>query len=272
MNDTDNRARWDRKYREGLPSLTVPDPFFVSAYERLVERSFPNAGMALDLAAGLGRHALWLAHRGWQVNAADISEVAIGKLRQAAGQLNLKKINLFTMDAAQYEFRPAQFDLIVLFYHLDRGLFPKIVSALKPGGLFICKMPVHWDLEIPSAKANFKLLDRNEIVSLVPDLEVIDHYERPVRDRGVVEFAGKKPKGSAQAQPTPNHLDSERIVEQGTSTLPESGALFALRATVSKDGAGAGTLAPMVFGRRTICMSLNLPGDPRWFLQAKNGS
>jgi tellurite methyltransferase len=58
MDDTDNRALWDRKYEEGLPSLTKPDPFFVSAYERLVDRSFPNGGMALDLAAGLGRHAL----------------------------------------------------------------------------------------------------------------------------------------------------------------------------------------------------------------------
>ena len=191
MEDTDSRARWDRKYEAGLPSLTVPDPFFVSAYERLADRSFPNAGRALDLAAGLGRHALWLAERGWRVNAVDISEVAIGKLRQAAAELSLK-INLFTIDAAEYEFRPAQFDLIVLFYHLDRSLFPKIVSALNPGGLFICKMAAHWDLEIPPAKANSKLLDRNEIVSLVPDLEVIDHHERPVRDRGVVEFAGRR--------------------------------------------------------------------------------
>ena len=58
MDDTDNRALWDRKYGEGLPSLTKPDPFFVSAYGKLVERSFPKAGIALDLAAGLGRHAL----------------------------------------------------------------------------------------------------------------------------------------------------------------------------------------------------------------------
>jgi SAM-dependent methyltransferase len=191
MGDTDNRARWDRKYEEGLPSLTVPDPFFVSAYERLVDQSFPNAGRALDLAAGLGRHALWLADRGWRVNAVDISEVAIGKLSQAAGQLNLK-INLFTIDAAEYDFRPAQFDLIVLYYHLDRSLFPKIVSALNPGGLFICKIAADWGSEITSAKTNFKPIDRNEIVSLVPDLEVIDHHERPVRGRGVVEFAGRK--------------------------------------------------------------------------------
>jgi hypothetical protein len=58
MNDTDNRALWDRKFEEGLPSLTKPDPYFVSIYEGLVNESFPNAGRALDLAAGLGRHAL----------------------------------------------------------------------------------------------------------------------------------------------------------------------------------------------------------------------
>jgi SAM-dependent methyltransferase len=191
MEDTDNRALWDRKYEQGLPSLTKLDPFFVSAYERLVDRSFPNAGMALDIAAGLGRHALWLADRGWQVSAVDVSEVAIGKLSQAAGQLNLK-INLFAVDAAEYDFEPGGFDLIVLFYHLDRGLFPKIVSALNPGGLFVCKMAVHWGPEIAFTSANLRPLDKNELVSLVPGLQVIDHYERPVRDRGVVEFVGRK--------------------------------------------------------------------------------
>ena len=192
MKETDNRALWDRKYEEGLPSLTKPDPFFVSAYERFVDQSFPSAAMALDLAAGLGRHALWLAVRGWQVSAVDVSEVAIGKLSQAAGHLNVK-INLFAIDAAEYDFELARFDLIVLFYHLDRNLFPKIVYALNPGGLFICKMAVHWGTEIVVAKPDFKPLDKNEIVSLVPDLQVIYHQERPARNRVVVEFLGRKP-------------------------------------------------------------------------------
>src|ERR1035438_7461705 len=133
MDDTDNRAIWDRKYQEGLPSLAKPDPFFISAYERLVDRAFPNAGTALDLAAGLGRHALWLAGRAGQGRAGDGFAVAIGNLSQPAAQLNVK-IKLFAIDAAEYDFDTARFDLIVLFYHLDRALFPKVVSALKPGG------------------------------------------------------------------------------------------------------------------------------------------
>lgn len=192
MSDADKRALWNRKYDEGLPSLTKPDPYFTSAYERLVGRSFPTGGRALDLAAGLGRHALWLAHRGWQVSAVDISEVATEKLGQAASKLD-NKIHLHTMDAAKYEFGLARFDLIVLFYHLDRALFPKIVSALNPGGWFICKMPLHWAPESKSEKANLNLLGRNEILSLVRGLHVLDHCERPVRDRGVVELVGRRP-------------------------------------------------------------------------------
>jgi SAM-dependent methyltransferase len=192
MEDTDKKAHWDRKYEEGLPSLTKPDPFFVSTYERHVAPSFPNAGVALDLAAGLGRHALWLADRGWQVSAVDISSVAIGKLSQAAGRLNVK-MKFFTGDAAECKFERELFDLIVLYYHFDRSLFPKIVSALNPGGLFLCKMPVNWGTEIALARANMKLLYQDEIVSLLPGLQVIDHHERPVRDRGVVEIAARKP-------------------------------------------------------------------------------
>jgi hypothetical protein len=53
-------------------------------------------------------------------------------------------LDLFVGDAAEYRFEPARFDLIVLFYHLNRSLFPKKVSALKPGGLLISKMSLQW--------------------------------------------------------------------------------------------------------------------------------
>jgi SAM-dependent methyltransferase len=187
----DQKARWDSKYEQGLPSLTEPDPFFISAYERFVKPSFPNAGMALDLAGGLGRHALGLASRGWQVTVVDVSDVAIGKLSQAALELNVK-LELLVGDAAEFRFEPAQFELIVLFYHLDRSLFPKIVSSLKPGGLLISKMSLRWDSGGSLTTASSNPLHRNELPSLVPELDVLHHQERPVRDRGVVEFVGRK--------------------------------------------------------------------------------
>jgi SAM-dependent methyltransferase len=197
MNREEQRARWDLKYEEGLPSLTEPDPFFISAYERFVVPSFPKAGTALDLAGGLGRHSLWLAKRGWQVTVVDVSDVAIEKLSRAALDLNVN-LELLVQDASQYNFQPARFDLVVLFYHLDRGLFPEIVSALKPGGLLFSKMSLRWDagensVEGPTTVSpDSRPLHRGELPSLVPDLDVLYHQERPVRDRGVAEFVGRK--------------------------------------------------------------------------------
>ena len=76
--------------------------------------------MALDLACGLGRHALWLANAAgglW----VHLSEVAIGKLNQAAHKLNVN-LDLLVGDASEYKFGPARFDSIVLFYHADREI------------------------------------------------------------------------------------------------------------------------------------------------------
>lgn len=196
MNSEEQKAHWDLKYEQGLPSLVEADPFFISAYGQFVDQYFPNAGVALDLACGLGRHALWLASRHWRVSGVDVSDVAIGKLSQAALGLNVK-IDLFVGDAAEYKFEPTRFDLVVLFYHLDRSLFPKMVSALKPGGLLICKMSLQWDPDGGLTGVSANPLGRNELPLLVPELHVLYHEERPVRDRGVVEFIGRKSRDAA---------------------------------------------------------------------------
>lgn len=60
IDDENTGALWDLKCECGLPSLTKPDPFFLAAYGLFVDHSFPNGGTGLDLAGGLGRHALWL--------------------------------------------------------------------------------------------------------------------------------------------------------------------------------------------------------------------
>ena len=191
MSGDEQKASWDLKYEQGLPSLTKPDPFFVSAYERFVDPSSQKTGVALDLAGGLGRHAIWLASRTWQVTVVDLSEVAIGKLSQAALELNIK-LDLLVGDASEYKFEPARFDLVVLFYHLDRSLFPNIISGLKPGGLLISKMSIRWDSDGALTTVPPNSLLRNELPSLVPELHTLHHEERPVRDRGVVEFVGRK--------------------------------------------------------------------------------
>ena len=111
MKTEQQRSHWDQKYQEEMASLTKPDPFFLSAYKQFVEDLFSNASSVLDLAGGLARHALWLASRGWRVSVVDVSEVA----GQTALQLDLP-LDLFAIAATEYQFEPAKFELIVLFY------------------------------------------------------------------------------------------------------------------------------------------------------------
>jgi len=174
MDNEEQRALWDLKYEEGLPSLTEPDPFFISAYEKFVNPSFPNAGVAIDLAGGLGRHALWLASRGWQVTVVDISDEAIRKLSESALERNVK-LKLLLGNVSEYRFEPARFGLIVLFYHTDRDLSPKIVSALNPGALLLCKRSLRWTSDRSSKAVRTDPLGRDELPSLVPELQVLFH-------------------------------------------------------------------------------------------------
>ena len=188
----EQRFQWDTKYERGLPSLEKPDPFFLSAFDQFVTGLFPTGGSALDLAGGIGRHALWLAKRNWQVTVVDISEVAISKLDQKARQLDLT-LDLFALDAKEYQFKPACYDLIVMFYHFDRAICPSVLSTLKPGGLLICKSSLSWNSSEGSDPLSIGPLTKNEILSMLPGLKVMSHQERPVRNRGVVEYVGKKP-------------------------------------------------------------------------------
>jgi SAM-dependent methyltransferase len=183
-------SHWDRKYEQGLPPLENPDPFFVTAFDSFVTSSFPLGGNALDLAAGLGRHTLFLAQRKWKVTTVDISEVAIRKIGQKAQQLGVT-LDMFTLDAKHYLFASNQFDLIVMFYHFDRDLASKVLFSLKPGGLLICKSNMMWTSYEGTAPRNLQPLKNGELLSMLPGLQVLHHQERPVRGRGVVEYVGR---------------------------------------------------------------------------------
>ncbi len=50
--------------------------------------------------------------------------LVVGKLRDEARRVDLR-LDLFVADATDYDFRPARYDLILLFYHFDKSPFPK---------------------------------------------------------------------------------------------------------------------------------------------------
>ena len=125
-------AEWDERYREGNYPRTGPSELLVKTV-----RDLPH-GNALDLACGTGRHAIFLAEHGWNVTAVDSSRVAIEILQQRAGEAGVA-IDALVADLERGEFKiePDAYDLICVFYYLQRDLFSEIRAGVKPGGTVV---------------------------------------------------------------------------------------------------------------------------------------
>jgi SAM-dependent methyltransferase len=102
-------------------------------------------GRVIDLAAGEGRNALWLAERGWTATAVDFSPVAIERSRQLAEQRLGDGVDRFTGAVGDLlRLRPEQgaYDLVLLVYlHVDaekRWLILRTASQyVAPGGILL---------------------------------------------------------------------------------------------------------------------------------------
>ena len=176
------RDDWDRKYAETEQLwAATPNRTFAGEAADLPPKS------ALDLACGEGRHAVWLAKRGWRVTAVDFSEVAIGKAHARAAREGVE-VQFRTVDLLDYEPDEHVFDLVlVLFLQLPsderRLVLGRAARALAPGGTFLL---IGHDLTNltegtggPSDPA--VLYTTEDIVAELPGLK-IEKAERVLRD------------------------------------------------------------------------------------------
>jgi SAM-dependent methyltransferase len=95
-----------------------PAPELIAVLEGL------TPGTALDLAAGSGRHAIWLAERGWDVTAVDI----------AVPEKSMRQVRWIQADLEQ-GWAPFRVDLMVCWLYWQADLLPAIAAAVKPGGV-----------------------------------------------------------------------------------------------------------------------------------------
>ena len=90
-------------------------------------------GAVLDLAAGSGRHTLWLARRGHRVTAVDRDAAALQPLAGCA------EIVVADLEGAPWPLVGRRFDAVVVTNYLWRPLWPAITAALAPGGVLLCE-------------------------------------------------------------------------------------------------------------------------------------
>jgi 2-polyprenyl-3-methyl-5-hydroxy-6-metoxy-1,4-benzoquinol methylase len=193
----DERAIWNARYAEKSHASLVPDPFLVDAFDNYVTPMLGDrrGGIALDVAGGVGRHAIRLAKRGWKVTLLDISNEAIAIAKRNAEEARVE-LDLRTQSATDFFADPKlpQWDLIIVFFFLERELFPALIQQLKPGGLLIYKT---YTLELPKLRPGkgpthpMHLLKRNELLLAFSSLEVLFHRET-VKDSGIAELVARK--------------------------------------------------------------------------------
>lgn len=123
---------WDARYAAAPQWSDAPNAL---AAELL--RDLP-AGRALDVAAGEGRMALWLASQGWQVTALDFSAEGLARGRERAEQRGLA-VDWQVADATTTDLRTEHYDLVlVLYLHLPHArlvdVLQRCARAVAPGG------------------------------------------------------------------------------------------------------------------------------------------
>lgn len=155
--------------------------------------SYAKVGKALDIACGTGRNSHYLEEQGFIVDAVDLSDFALSKLK------NSKNINKIEADLDIYELEKNQYDLILNMNYLNRRYFPQIKEALKEGGVVIFEtfIVAHGDFENPSNPEY--LLQKNELLHAFIGLDIIYYEERiDVNSRGekvsIASLVAKKTK------------------------------------------------------------------------------
>ncbi len=168
---TDDRHRWNERYRVGDHASSAPSSLLTSAADLL-----PQQGLALDVAGGAGRHAVWLAERGLGVTLADVSEAALEIADRRAREANVT-LSTLRIDLESEPLPPGPWALIVAFHYLHRPLFRAFPGALAPGGVLFFVQPTVRNLERHARPSRRFLLEEGEAPGLLAGLEILRYEE-----------------------------------------------------------------------------------------------
>lgn len=129
----DDRTEWDERYGEsdgmwsGQPNGSL-----------VVEIDDATPGTVLDVGCGEGADAIWLAEKGWDVTAMDVSAVALWRALDAAGRTGVD-VSWQCRDLATEPIDGRTYDLVTINYPAfmkarAHGIAAQLVDAVAPGG------------------------------------------------------------------------------------------------------------------------------------------
>ncbi len=168
------RQKWDSIYARS-DRCTQP-----VACEVLREFGYllPAGGTALDVACGLGGNAFYLAARGFNVTAIDVSAVAIESINHCIESEPINKqssgIHAVCESVSSDWLSQGSYDVIVVSRYLDRSICNALMNALNPLGLLYYQTFTRSKVNAEEGPSNPDyLLATNELLSLFSGLTVI---------------------------------------------------------------------------------------------------
>ncbi|MBH0778169.1 SAM-dependent methyltransferase [Nocardia bovistercoris] len=148
MSDTTTDARefWETFYTERDRIWSgEPNPLLVREAADLAP------GRALDLGCGEGGDAIWLAARGWQVTAVDISATALARTAEHAAQAGVGERIVTAEHDLRHSFPDGAFDLVsAQFFHSPVGdterlpVLRRAAEAVASGGVLLIAGHAGW--------------------------------------------------------------------------------------------------------------------------------
>ena len=180
-----DRDKWNARYLDGAYEARTHPSALLAHWAGRLQVTGP-APRAIDLACGSGRNALFLARRGWHVDALDISPVALARLRAAAEAEGLPvdcvERDLEPASSALDGFAERHYDLALSIRYTDLPLFGALPRVLAPGGHLIAEMHLITDETVAGPRSPRFRVAPGELRQAGSVLELLHYREGLVSD------------------------------------------------------------------------------------------
>jgi tellurite methyltransferase len=179
-----SKTKWNSKHKERLEKLNEP-----AVNPRLMNLStYLNGDTALDIACGLGGNSLFLAHMNYQVEAIDISDVAINFVQKLAinNGLNIRPRVCDLTELDRIEWQKHSFNLVVMTYYLDRSLFPIVKSLIQQDGYFFMETFYQTPHNQNTGVSNQYKLQSNELLDEFSEWKILFFEENEHEGRQTI--------------------------------------------------------------------------------------
>ena len=177
---------WDERFVDGeYPRAPDPSP--------VLRRYLPEIpdGRALDVAAGSGRNAVFLADAGYEVDAVDGSAEGLRITRERAAERGAAdRLHTEQADLTDYEFPTETYDLATVSFYRVVDRLPDVVEALSEGGFLFVEHHLRTTDDVGGPSTDRYRYAANELLHAGLGLTVVHYDEGREAGDGVAEREG----------------------------------------------------------------------------------